>query len=214
MENINEDNAATNKSIFQFFAENFVVRSICMIIAIAAGAIGSWKFVQYNVQMAVVAAIDPKAISKRLLEDPNLTAVLISAMQSDPIFLKKIQGPKGDPGLQGLKGDVGTIGPRGEIGALGPVGPRGAEGPRGQIGPQGVTGDKGDISIAYPQTCNEVCKHVGKKCETGEYALDHPVAVPGVASNSMISMGHTETTMRISCETPILQNRMYSCNCY
>nr|MDH3099426.1 collagen-like protein [Bacillus velezensis] len=64
--------------------------------------------------------------------------------EENPLFVKGLQGEKGEPGPQGEPGLPGEPGPQGEPGPPGEPGPQGEPGPPGEPGPQGEPGPPGE----------------------------------------------------------------------
>ncbi|GED01396.1 collagen-like protein [Bacillus atrophaeus] len=86
-----------------------------------------------------------KTSSEKGKDGKPITPVYLKENSEDnPLFVKGLQGEKGE------KGDTGKQGPQGEPGEQGPQGEPGPAGPKGDTGeqgPQGEKGDKGDQAV-------------------------------------------------------------------
>ncbi len=87
------------------------------------------------------------------------------------LWIRTIQGPKGEPGEPGPKG------PQGERGETGPVGPQGERGPRGPKGEQGEPGEPGPEG---PQGETGPQGPEGRQGETGEQGPEGPQGEQGI----------------------------------
>ena len=91
------------------------------------------------------------------------------------LWLRTIQGPKGEPG------EPGPEGPQGERGETGPEGPQGERGPRG---PKGEQGDPGEPGPEGPQGETGPQGPEGRQGEAGEQGPEGPQGEQGIQGES------------------------------
>ena len=91
------------------------------------------------------------------------------------LWLRTIQGPKGEPGEPGPEGPQGE---RGETGPVGPQGERGQRGPKGEQGDPGEPGPEGPQGEAGPQGPE------GRQGEAGEQGPEGPQGEQGIQGES------------------------------
>lgn len=200
----------SGSSVLKWIADNPGFKALAFLIAIAATSITTWKYVEMRIDKTVAAAIEPKEIALRVLQDPKLVGELATELTRRPELLKLIKGPPGEQGPRGEPGPPGATGPRGEVG---PHGPQGPVGPAGPSGPQGRQGETGATSVALPPTCDEICAKSNQRCARTAYMLENPVVIPGVGGGGMFSPGRVEKEFETTCKTPLIASRPYRCDC-